>query len=621
MEDKDSVALSQISHVEDHSSRQQPLGAQGSMSQNLEDDEPSQHLSLRGFIVLTVRREQWFQDSQERQFKLTMTPQGIVGTYFATMIHLAGSGLLAQTIAAYLGAPSQSTWLTLSLIIMPITLGPSIAQAADFWGRKVFVVAGMVFGFTGCLIVSRSNSIGMAIAGQAIGGLGQPTQALTHAIMSEIMPRKYRSYAQAALQISVALSAVTALYVGGAMSRTNPEGFRNYFYFAAACFFFNAVVFAFLYRPPPRALQQLGIWIKIRSFDIGGMCLTITSFLGICIGLGWSQNPYPWSNVHVWLPFGLGAVSTVGLVIYATRFKRDGIYHCDLFGSRNFVIAEICFFAEGFMFLAFNNYVPYQISFLYGKDLFHTALEYSIAWWVVTVGAYLGGIYTARTRTIRPPLVFSFIMMAAFFGAMAGSNLSSNVHIYGLVALFGLALGMAMCSLVVLGQISVRADLISTASGLLLATRAGGGTVGLAVYNALFNAAVADKLASKVGAAAISHGLPPSSLGQLLGALTHNDQQALGHVPGINPQIIQASVLAMKESFNIAFRNVYIMSTAMAGVVLISMFDPDHRNISRYILTWVIVSCLMKEPKDQFTKAIDAPLFNNEKPKEVMVDD
>ena len=492
-----------------------------------------------------------------------------MGTYFATMVHLVGSGLLAQTIAAYFHAPSQSTWLTLALIITPITLGPAVAQATDYWGRKWLIVVGMVFGFTGCIIASRSNSIGMAIAGQAIAGLSQPSQALTHAIMSEILPRKYRPYAQAAVQVSVSLASVTALYVGGALSRTNPEGFRNFFYFTAAIYFFNAMVFAVLYKPPPRELQHLSTWDKIRQFDIGGMCLTITSFLGICIGLGWSRNPYSWSSVRVWLPFTIGAVSFVLLVIYATLIKRDGIYHRDLFRSRNFVVAEICFFAEGFLFLAFNNYVPYQISFLYDKNLFQTALEYSIAWWMVPVGAFVGGIYAVRTKTIRPPIVFSFVLMAAFFGSMTATNLSSNIQVWGLVAIYGFGLGIAICVLVVLAQLSVRMELIATATGLLLATRAGGGTVGLAAYNALFNAAIASNLGSKVGEAAISHGLPPSSLGQLLGALTSNDQQALSHIPGITPHIIQASVLAMKEVFNIGFRHIYIMSTAMVGFALI----------------------------------------------------
>ncbi|KIW61130.1 hypothetical protein PV05_01288 [Exophiala xenobiotica] len=123
----------------------------------------------------------------------------------------------------------------------------------------------MVFGFTGYTILSRSSGIGMAIAGQTIAGLGQPTQALTHANMSEIIPRKYRPYARAAVQISVSLASVTALYAGGAMARANPEGFRNFFYFNTAIFFFNAVVFALLYQPSARALQQLSTWAKIST--------------------------------------------------------------------------------------------------------------------------------------------------------------------------------------------------------------------------------------------------------------------------------------------------------------------------------------------------------------------
>ena len=87
--------------------------------------------------------------------------------------------------------------------------------------------------------------------------------------------------------------------------------------------------------------------------------------------------------------------------------------------------------------------------------------------------------------------------------------------------------------------------------------------------NAIFNAAIAKNLVPRVASAAISHGLPPTSLGQLLGALQANDQHALSLVPGINPQIIQVSVLAMKEVFRIGFRNVYIMSTTMAGFALI----------------------------------------------------
>lgn len=511
------------------------------------------------------------------------------------MVHLTGSGLLAQSTAAALNNPSESTWLTLSLIITPITVGPSIAQAADLWGRKWLVVAGTGLGFAGCLIVSRADSIGMAIAGQAIAGLAQPTQALTHAIMSEIMPRRHRPHAQAAIQISVALASITALYAGGAMARQDAEGFRHFYYLVAAVFFVTGLAFMLSYKPQARQFQYLSFWAKVQKLDSGATILTIISFLGICIGLGWSQNPYDWKNVHVFLPFVIGICSLLILIAYALRFKRDGIYHKELFRSRNFIIAEVCFFTEGFLFLAFNNYIPYQISFLYGKDLFQTALQYSIAWYLNPFGAWAAGLYAARTKTIKPAVIVSLLLMAAFFATMISTDLSSDSRLWGLVVLYGFGLGMAICMLVVLGQLSVPVELIAPASGLLLATRAGGGTVGLAVYNAIFNAAIAKDFASNVGTAAISNGLPPSSLGQLLIALKANDQQALTLVPGINSQVLQASVLAMKEVFRIGFRNVYIMSTAMVGFALIRKASVHNDEDQTLIGTSIVVYCGSEE--------------------------
>ena len=442
-------------------------------------------------------------------------------------------------------------------------------MAADYWGRKWLVTAGMVAGFVGTIIASRSTSIGMLIVGQSIAGFGQTSTALAHAIVSEIVPRKYRAHAQTSLQAGVGLSAITALYSGGAMCRTDPEGFRNFFYLTAALFFCSALIFALVYRPPPRKLQRLTLVEKIHKFDIGGTILTIVAFLGICIGLGWSQNPYSWTNAHILAPFLIGVCSLIALGIYAAWIKTDGIWHREFFHSRNFVVAIIGIFIEGFVFLSFNNYIPYQISFLYGKDLFEAALEYSIAWYMVPIAAVVSGIYVTKTKNLGLPLVFAFLMMVCFWGAVAGTSGSSSNEMYGLVVLCGLSLGTAMPVLITVVQLSVPPELIATVTGLMLATRATGGTVGLAVYTAIFNAAISDNLASKVATATIPLGLPPSSLGQLLGSLTANDQQALMNVPGITPQIIGASVTAMRDAFNIGFRNVYITAASMTAVAVL----------------------------------------------------
>lgn len=57
------------------------------------------------------------------------------------------------------------------------------------------------------LLVRRSTNgiltiqVGVVIAGEAIVGISTGAQPLIHAIPSEVLPRKYRPYAQASLNV------------------------------------------------------------------------------------------------------------------------------------------------------------------------------------------------------------------------------------------------------------------------------------------------------------------------------------------------------------------------------------------------------------------------------------
>jgi len=505
--------------------------------------------------------------------------KAVTGVYLATIVHIVGSGLLARSIAAAIGGSDKVAWLTIVVTFHPILLGPPVAQAADLWGRKWFIVAAMLAGTVGCLIVSRANTIGVAIAGQAIAGFNQTAQGLSHAIVSEILPRRYRPWAQAGIHVAAGLGALLGLYVGGAMCRNSPEGYRHYWYLTASVFFAIGCIIAIFYNPPLRQLQHLSVAEKIQHFDLPGTFLLIIALLGICLGLGWSQNPYSWRNAHILAPFLIGGTGLVLLVIYYTRFKKDGIIHHGLFKeSRNFVIALICIFAEGVSFFAANNYFGFQVGLLFDRDLLLTGATYSITWITYMIGTLIAGWYCSRTATLRLPVIISFISFIIFFALMISLNLSSGTAVWGYGVFLGIGLGISLNALVVVAQLSIPPELIATGTSLMLAIRAAGGTVGLAIYNAVFNAALSHNLGPKISQAALSQGLPASSLPQLINGLAHEDYAAVQSVPGITPTIIQVSVVALKNAFNIGFRNVYITALASGAVALIGMFESPPLN-------------------------------------------
>lgn len=499
----------------------------------------------------------------------TVFLKAVAGAYLATIIHIVGSGLLARSIVAVVGGGDKVAWLTIVITIHPILLGPPVAQAADLWGRKWLVVAALMSGTIGCIIVSRSNSIGMAITGQAIAGFNQTAQGLVHAITSEILPRKYRPWAQAAIHVAACLGALIALYVGGAMCKDIPEGFRHYWYLSAAVFFVVGAILAIMYKPPTRELQYLSTRDKIRRFDLPGVFLLVIALLGICLGLGWSQNPFGWDNAHTLAPFLIGVVGIICMIVYYTWFRKDGLIHHGLFrGSRNFVLTLICIFCEGVAFFAANNYFGFQVGLLFNRNLLLTGATYSITWITYGFATLIAGWYCSRTQTLKVPVIVSFVCFVLFFGIMISVGLSSGTQVWGYGVFLGIGLGVSLNALVVIAQLSTPPELIATGTSLMIAVRSCGGTIGLAIYNAVFNAAVSAHLGPNISKAALSHGLPPSSLPDLISALAREDYTAVQLVPGINYEIIEISVVALKEAFNVGFRNVYVTATAFGALAL-----------------------------------------------------
>jgi MFS family permease len=161
----------------------------------------------------------------------------------------------ARDIAAAVGGSTETVWLAQSVAILTCVLGPPVSQAADYWGRKWFIVISTIFGVAGSIIVSRATSMGMAIAGEVVCGVAYGSQPLLYAVASEILPRRFRPAAQGGINIAVGVGGIFALLVGSTLVRNYNEGFRIFWYITAAILAVSAVICAFLYNPPPRPLQ------------------------------------------------------------------------------------------------------------------------------------------------------------------------------------------------------------------------------------------------------------------------------------------------------------------------------------------------------------------------------
>ncbi|KAF6802436.1 siderophore iron transporter [Colletotrichum sojae] len=549
--------------------------APGSSDGSVTSDESAPHLHAKTFLAV---------------FAVTMI-------YAAQLFSLIGAGAQGQTIAGHFGASNKTSWLSAVITILTVVLGPIFSQGADYWGRKWFIVIPTLFGVAGCVVVARATSINMCIAGFCIIGIAFGAQPLLHTVSSEVLPRKWRAYGQASDMVSNGVGSILGLLVGGALNRTNDptsDGFRYYFYIALGLYAVSAIICIVVYNPPPLPLQkQLNMTEKLGKLDWIGYGLMASGLVLFCLGLSWSKNPYEWSDPYVSATFAVGVALAAALVVYETWFKKDGMFHHGLFTkNRNFSIVIFCVFAEGVAFFAANTYFAFQVSVLYETDAVLVGTRYSLMAIASMVGSLICGWYCAVTRRLRWLTVVAFLIFVVFFACMATTNRGSSDPVWFYPVLLGFALGMTLTTLITAAQLCIPPELIAIASGLIISVRSLGGTIGIAIYNVIFNDSLSH-MPGNVAAAVVPAGFDPENLGGLIGGLTTHNDELLASLPGITPEILAKGGIALLDTYVVAFRNVW---TAAACFVAVA----------------VVAAAFLFDPKKEFNNHIDAPLEKEE---------
>ncbi|KAL2206926.1 MFS general substrate transporter [Sarocladium strictum] len=512
--------------------------------------------------------------------------------YFTQLVNIVGSGALTQDVAAAVGGASTSIWYTQVIAIFTVVLSIPVSQAADLWGRKVFLVSLTACGCVGAIVVSRAVNASGAIAGFSITGISYGAQPLLHAIVSEVLARKYRPWAQASVNVSASLGAICGLLVGGALTRyNNSSGFRIYWYMVAGIYAVTTVVCQLLYNPGPRALQlELTTREKVARLDWVGYAIFTPALVLFCMSLAWSQNPYPWSDAHVSATFSIGLALAVALVVYEWRGRRDGMFHHDLFAHRNFALALLCVFAEGVVFFCANNFFAYEVSVLFSTDSLVTGAHYCIAFVMFAVSAIFTGLWCSKRHTIRIPSVIAFASFVIFNVLMATvSSSTTESQIWGFPVFLGIGLGMCLTALITAAHFATPRELIAITSGLMISMRSLGGSVGLAIYNAVFSSGLSKNLGPEIAAAVLPKGFSPSDLPKLIPALMSHDDQALQGIPGATPEIIASGYAGLREAYLLSFRYVWVTAGCISFAALIT-------------------SVFIQNPSEQFNSEIDAPI-------------
>ncbi|KAH7391679.1 major facilitator superfamily domain-containing protein [Cadophora sp. MPI-SDFR-AT-0126] len=419
------------------------------------------------------------------------------------------------------------------------------------------------------LIGGCANTLTVVIGGQVLTGVAVGCSLLASPTVQEIVPKKQRTIVMAFCTLISSGSFIAAPIIEGVFIQhgygESLDGWRIGFYIGAAFWALCAIGLVLFFHPMPRPNPEgLTTVQQLRKFDWIGLFLASAAMSLFLVGMNYGDNPYPWSSPMVLGPLVPGTISIFLFILWEWKGTSTGLLPHALFEDRNFPLTMVIRIVGGIALFGGQAFLPQVAVFVFGTDGTRTAvwqLPFTVS---AMLGAFLAGGLLRFFKEIKW-LIFASIMLMALGGGLCvlvKPNIGFVTWFFP-CAFMGIAVGGEAMLLTVISGLAVPNRYIAT--GVCIGTSAGflGGALATTIYGQVYRSKLKIYLPAAISNAAITAGLPPSSLPSLLTGITTGD---LASVPGATPIVLGAVQTASRNAYAKSFSYIWYVLIAWSAL-------------------------------------------------------
>lgn len=392
-------------------------------------------------------------------------------------------------VVSDLGGFTEFPWLFSVYLLAQAVAVPVYGKVADIIGRKPVMLLGIGLFLAGSLLCGTAWSMGTLIAFRVVQGLGAgAVQPMGITIIGDLYSLAERAKVQGYLASVWAIASVVGPTLGGA--------FSDYLSWRWI-FFVNLPVGA------------AAVWMLLRHFDesvqrrqhridYAGAALLALGGTALLLALLEGGQRWAWGSPTSVVLFAGSALLLVAFV-QVERRAAEPLLPLWVFGHRTLVAANLASLVVGVLTLGLSSYVP-----LYAQGVLgHGAVIAGLALAAMTIGWPIAAAIAGRFY-LGMGFRLTLLMGSAF--AVAGAAVLLTVHAGGSILILaaacfvmGIGFGFVASPAVVAAQSSVTWRHRGVVTGATMFGRSVGSAVGVAVFGAVANAQVADRLGGSAG--------------------------------------------------------------------------------------------------------------------------
>lgn len=429
----------------------------------------------------------------------------IIAASFFSAINQTIIGVAMPRIVAELGGVEYYSWVITSYLLTLTIVTTLVGKLSDIYGRKNFILAGIVVFIIGGFLCGTSKDIIQLILYRGIQGIGAGIiMATSSAAIGDLFPPRKRGSWMGLISAIMGIATVLGPGFGGYIVDHFKWHWVFWIFLPIGGIAFFMILFLF-----PKVERQ-----ESQSIDyLGSLFLTI-SITSMLLMFSWAGTKYPWSSPVV---IGLFAVTSIilGVFIFTETKVKTPILPLKLFKSSILVISNILCFIMNASIICAGIYLPFFVQGAMGiSPTFagYVTMPQSVG--LLAMSAY-AGLQMTKTGKYKKLALTGIAFMIGGMSLMVVMR-SIPVAVIAMIIL-GSGYGLAMPVFTVAVQNVVEhGDLgVATSSNQLF--RHLGSTIGIAVMSTIFSTSLANKMSGLISAngGIHSYGLDPEAANRL----------------------------------------------------------------------------------------------------------
>lgn len=485
-------------------------------------------------------------------------------------------GTALPRIIAELSGVSLYAWVFTSYMLASTTAVPIVGKMGDIYGRKQFLIAGIIIFLIASALCGLSQNMIQLIAFRGVQGLGGGfLVANAFAMIGDLYTPAERGRYAGIMSSAFGLASVIGPLVGGAI--TDHISWRWVFYVNLPIGIVALIVLSAVLPASGRRQERVPV-------DYAGAAALVVCIVPMLLAFSWAGVDYAWASPQVIGPFAVSAVALAAFLVIETR-AEDPMIPLSLFRNRIFAVATAVTFVSGVAMFAGMVYIPLFMQGVLDFSATNAGLVLTPMTLSMVAASAICGQLVSRTGRYKWFAVVGLGL--ATVGLIMLTRLgvhSSQMSGMEAMSVLGFGLGLSFPVLVLATQNAVPYRLMGITTSLNQFARSVGGTIGVAIMGSILTRRLDSELRS--GLPADVRARAPAPLLNALsdprilldgGALAKIRDEAFGAVFGADaPRLFEATVESMKEGLASSISVVFVMAAAtMALSLAMSIFLPE----------------------------------------------